>query len=307
MNIYVSVVGGVNIDIIGTPFNNLIQNDSNPGKTTLTLGGVARNIAENLSKLDIRTEFITVLGSDTHSEDIQKDCNEKNIGLTHSKIIQNERTSSYLCINDENGEMQVAISDMEIYKYITPSYLEKKLDVINKSSLCVIDTNIPEDSLIFLMDNCTVPLFMDTVSVSKTERIKNSIHNIHTLKPNIIEAEILSGMKIKNDTDLESASMIIHNKGVKWLFISLGSNGVYYSDGKNSGKLSPIDTKIVSTTGAGDSFLAGVIWSYLKNNDIESCAKAGLAASSICVASALTVSKDISVNNIEEKIKNNWR
>lgn len=157
------------------------------------------------------------------------------------------------------------------------------------------------------MDNCTVPLFMDTVSVSKTERIKNSIHNIHTLKPNIIEAEILSGMKIKNDTDLESASMIIHNKGVKWLFISLGSNGVYYSDGKNSGKLSPIDTKIVSTTGAGDSFLAGVIWSYLKNNDIENCAKAGLAASSICIASALTVSKEISVDNIEEKIKNNWR
>lgn len=305
---YVCVVGGVNIDIIGTPFKNLNQNDSNPGKTTLSLGGVARNIAENLGKLDIKTEFITVLGNDAYAKEIQKDCNDKNISLLHSKIIQNERTSSYLCINDKNGDMHVAISDMEIYKYITPNYLFSKLNEINKSRLCVVDTNIPEDSLNFLMDNCTIPLFMDTVSASKTTKIKNSIHNIHTLKPNIIEAEILSDMKIKNDNDLERVSTIIHNKGVKWLFITLGVNGVYFSDGKIRGKLSPIYTKIVSTTGAGDSFLAAVIWSYLKNNNnIEDCAKAGLAASSICVGSPLTVSKDISVKNLEKIIENNWR
>lgn len=303
---YVSVIGGANIDIIGTPFTNLIHNDSNPGETTLTLGGVARNIAENLSKLDIKTEFITVLGNDTYAYEIQKDCSEKNISLLHSKIIQNERTSSYLCINDKNGEMYVALSDMDIYNHITPNYLNGKLNIINKSSLCVVDTNIPEDSLKFLMDNCTVPLFMDTVSASKTERIKSSIRNIHTLKPNIIEAEILSNMKIKDDKDLEKATTIIHNRGVKWLFISLGGNGVYYSDGTTHGKLPPFYSKIVSTTGAGDSFLAGVIWSYLKNNNIENCAKAGLAASSICVGSPLTVSKDISVVNIKRVLSKHY-
>ena len=304
---YVCLVGGVNIDISGTPFSTLNLRDSNPGKTTLSLGGVARNIAENLSLLGIKTEFITALGNDTYAEEIQNDCKEKNISLTHSIVKKRERTSSYLCINDENGDMHVAISDMKIYNYITPKYLISKLNVINKSRLCVIDTNIPGKSLNFLMDSCTVPIFMDTVSISKTEKIKNSIHNIHTLKPNINEAEILSDMKIKNNNDLKAASDIIHNKGVKWLFISLGTNGVYYSNRDVNGKLPAVLAKIVSTTGAGDSFLAGAIWAFSKGEGIENCAKAGLSASSICVGSPLTVSKDMSVSNLEKILKNHWR
>lgn len=307
MKRYACVVGGANIDIIGTPFKSLNPNDSNPGRTYLTLGGVSRNIAENLSRLDIETEFITVLGSDTYAEEIIKDCKEKGIGLEHSKVLLGERTSSYLCINDEDGEMQVAISDMEIYSHITPAYISDKLSIINESMLCVVDTNIPEETLSFIMDNCNVPIFMDTVSVKKTEKIKNIIHNIYALKPNIIEAEILSGIYIKDYSDLERASSIIHNMGVKWIFVSLGPNGVYYSDGNTSGNLSPIGSKIVNTTGAGDSFIAGVVWSYLQNFDIEMCTKAGLAASSICVESPLTVSNDMSVANLEDKLSKNWR
>ena len=41
-----------------------------------------------------------------------------NISLNHSLVVPKERTSTYLCINDESGEMQLAISDMEIYRYI---------------------------------------------------------------------------------------------------------------------------------------------------------------------------------------------
>src|SRR5690554_6789521 len=104
---YVSVVGGANIDIIGTPYNALNSNDSNPGKTILALGGVARNIAENLSRLDVMVEFITVLGNDSHSREIVDSCNELDISLKHSLTMDNERTSTYLCINNELGEMEI--------------------------------------------------------------------------------------------------------------------------------------------------------------------------------------------------------
>lgn len=304
---YVTVIGGVNIDITGTPFLKLNSNDSNPGKTTLSLGGVARNIAENLSRLDVKIEFITVLGNDGYAREIQNSCENLNISLIHSQIMPHERTSTYLCVNDECGEMQVAISDMEIYKHITPDYLREKLEVINNALACVVDTNIPLDSLIYLMDNSTVPIFLDTVSINKTEKIKDFIHNIHTLKPNIMEAEILSNMKIRNNEDLEKATELIIAKGIKNLFVSLGSKGVYYSDGNTKGKLSVIETEIVNTTGAGDSFLGAVVWAYLKGFNIEKSAKAGMAASSICVKSTLTVSKDISTENIEKILKNNWR
>ena len=304
---YVVVIGGANIDIIGTPFSKPSFFNSNPGKTTMSLGGVARNIAENLSRLDVNVEFITVLGDDSYANEIKNSCAELNISLNHSLIINEERTSTYLCINDESGEMQLAISDMEIYKYITPDFLKGKLDIINNSKVCILDTNIPPESLFYLMDNCKVPIFLDTVSNSKTEKIKDQIHNIHTLKPNIMEAEILSNMKISDHNDLERATNIIINKGVKNLFVSLGSKGVYYTNGKEKGNIPIIESNIVSTTGAGDSFIAAVVWAYLNDYSIEKAAKIGIAASSITVKSKLTVSTDMSVENIESILEKNWR
>ena len=46
---YVAVVGGVNIDIGGQPFRPLIPQDSNPGRVSVSLGGVGRNIAHKQS------------------------------------------------------------------------------------------------------------------------------------------------------------------------------------------------------------------------------------------------------------------
>ncbi|WMM25891.1 carbohydrate kinase family protein [Tissierella sp. MB52-C2] len=304
---YVTVIGGANIDITGTPHYDLNINDSNPGQTILSLGGVGRNIAENLSRLNVNVKFITVLGDDGYSREITNNCEELNISLEHSLIMTNERTSTYLCINDESGEMKVAISDMEIYKYITPGYLKEKLGVINNGKVCVVDTNIPEDSLKYLMDNCNVPIFLDTVSTKKTEKIKDSIHNIYTLKPNIIEAEILSNMKINTIEDLEKATDIILEKGVERLFVSLGAKGVYFTDGNHRGNILPIETKVINTTGAGDSYIAAVIWAYLKGFDLEKSAKAGLSASYICINSSSTVAKNISEEQIINLMENNWR
>lgn len=304
---YVTVIGGANIDITGSPYYNLNPNDSNPGKTIMSLGGVARNIAENLSRMGVDIEFITVLGDDLYSKEIKDSCSKLNISLKHSQTISGERTSTYLCITNELGEMQLAISDMEIYENITPSYLEENLDMINDGAVCIADTNITQESLNYLMDNCKVPIFIDTVSTNKTEKIKNVLHNIHTLKPNIIEAEILSGMKIVNMEDLEKATDLIIDKGVKNIFVTLGPKGVYYTDGKTKGSILPVSTEIINTTGAGDSYLAAVTWAYLNGFDIEQSAKAGLAASSICIRSNMTVSQDISAESIINIMKNNWR
>lgn len=304
---YVTIIGGANIDITGSPYGKLSPNDSNPGKTIISLGGVARNIAENLSRMGVTIEFITVLGDDLYSKEIKSSCKELNISLKHSQVILGERTSTYLCITNELGEMQLAISDMEIYENITPSYLEANLEIINNGLACVLDTNIPQESLDYIMDNCKVPVFIDTVSTSKTEKIKHILHNIHSLKPNIIEAEILSDMRISNLDDLEKATDIIIGKGVKNIFLTLGSKGVYYTDGKSKGSIPPIATDVANTTGAGDSFLAAVIWAYLKGFDIEDSAKAGLSAASITIGSDMTVSKDITELNIEKLLKKHWR
>ena len=306
MRDYVTIVGAVNIDITGSPYDKLNINDSNPGYVKNTLGGVGRNIAENLARLDAKVELITVLGDDFYAEEIKQDALANNIGLKYTKSFKDSRTSLYLCINDHEGEMKLALSDMDLYENITIEFLEERLEFINSSLACVIDTNIPEESIKYLIDKVSVPIFIDTVSVKKTEKIFNLLHNIYSLKPNIYEAEILSGVEIKNVDDVKKAAKIITDKGVKRLFISMGKDGVYYKDEFNEGILPSLSLDIVNTTGAGDSFFAAIIWSYLNGNDVEQSAKIGLAASYICLQSQDTVSKEMSIDKIKSLIKD-WR
>ena len=65
---YVVVVGGVNVDIGGKSSAPLVRADSNPGRVSVSLGGVGRNIAHNLSLMCIDTLLLTAYGDDLHGE-----------------------------------------------------------------------------------------------------------------------------------------------------------------------------------------------------------------------------------------------
>lgn len=73
---YVTVIGGSNIDIQGFPKNKLLMNNSNPGEINISLGGVGRNIAENICRLGISTKLISALGNDTYGNLILSKCKE---------------------------------------------------------------------------------------------------------------------------------------------------------------------------------------------------------------------------------------
>ena len=61
---FVSVIGGLNIDLQGSTDNPLVFNDSNPGEITMSAGGVGRNIAENIAKLNIHSKILSYVGND---------------------------------------------------------------------------------------------------------------------------------------------------------------------------------------------------------------------------------------------------
>ena len=181
---YVVVVGGVNIDIGGRPFSNLIAEDSNPGTVTTSLGGVGRNIAHNMSLLDVDVRLLTAYGDDANGQRVAASCSELGIDLSSALLVPGASTSTYLYIANADGDMAMAINDMEICKKITPSYLASKLSILNNAQVVVFDTNIPAESVAYLANNVTAPLFCDPVSVNKADKIIPHLSKIHTLKPN---------------------------------------------------------------------------------------------------------------------------
>ena len=299
---YVAVVGGVNVDIGGRSFAPLVEADSNPGSVSISLGGVGRNIAHNMALMGLEVRMLTALGEDLNGQRVAASCAELGIDLSNALRISDAATSTYLYLTDPEGEMALAVSDMEICKKITPAYLAANLGLLNNAQAVVADTNIPEESLLYLAENLTVPLFVDTVSTKKAEKIRPILHKIHTLKPNRLEAELLSGVKIESPADVAKAADKLTELGLHRMFISMGADGVYAAMGENRAKLSNIPGNMVNTTGCGDAFMAALVWAYLQGSDLEQTALAGLAAGSIAMESGETINPAMSAEALKARM-----
>ena len=300
---YAVVVGGVNVDIGGKPFAPPVAADSNPGTVSISLGGVGRNIAHNLSLMGTDVRLLTAYGDDIHGHRVAASCSELGIDLSHARRISGGTTSTYLYLMDEQGEMVLAVSDMEICKKITPTYLSAHLGLLQNAQVIICDANIPEESLIYLAENCAVPLFCDPVSTVKAEKLRPILHKIHTLKPNRLEAELLSGVKIETTEDVAKAADALLELGVHRVFISMGANGVYAAMGSQRILLPNLPGNAVNTTGCGDAFMAALAWAYLEGMDLKETALVGLAAGAITMESPETINPAMSATAIRNRIK----
>lgn len=299
---YAVVVGGVNMDIGGSSFAPLVARDSNPGTVRVSLGGVGRNIAHNMALLGMDVRMITALGDDLYAQKVSSSCAQLGIDLSASLTVAGGHTSTYLFIAGNDGDMELGISDMEIYSNITPRFLAGKKALLDSAQLVVADTNIPGESIEWLADNCRAPLFLDPVSTSKAMKAKTVLGKLHTLKPNRIEAAILSGVEITDDESLWRCARTLLDTGLERVFISLGGEGVYAA-GRNEEplKIPCFEGKMVNTTGCGDAFMAALAWSYCEGMNLAESARSGLAASAVAMEGEATINPDLCARAVIER------
>ena len=301
---YICVLGGSNMDIVGFPSKTLIPHDSNPGKVKLSLGGVGRNIAENLVHLGISTKLISAIGDDMYGKKIMEHASSIGLDMKNSMILSQRPTSTYLAILDEKGDMHSAISQMDIFDELTIDFIQSQRQVIENSRLCVIDTNMPENIINYVLNNFkNTDFFLDTVSTAKAAKVKNLIGGFHTIKPNKIEAELLSGMTIYGMADLLKTSEYFLEKGVKRVFITLGEEGVFFNDGHAHKLIASPKTDVINATGAGDAFIAALAYCHFNNMPIEDSARFAISSAILALSYEETINPNISKEKVYKKMK----
>jgi len=149
------VIGGANIDLRGRPVGEVLErHTSNPGRINVGSGGVGRNIAHNLALLNVPVTLLSAVGDDGEGIRILEETGRAGV-KTEQMIISGEHpTGIYLAILDSGGEMEAAVSDMQILEEITVEYLRSKAYLIKESKIVVMDTNIPEESIEYVVDLC---------------------------------------------------------------------------------------------------------------------------------------------------------
>lgn len=141
---YCVVIGGINIDIQGFCNAAHIEKDSNPGVITRNLGGVGRNIAENLVRLGMRTELITVLGNSPSWDALISRIEHLGISLSHSPRLADVPLPTYLCILERDGGLVSAVADMRAIEKLQIEHLESQDSLLRKAACIIVDGNLPK-------------------------------------------------------------------------------------------------------------------------------------------------------------------
>ena len=296
---YVVVVGGINMDICGRSEKKLIPADSNPGTVTMSPGGVGRNIAHNLCLLGARTCFLTALGGDIWAQQAEADCLRLGMDLGCAVRVPDGKTSTYLFLTEPDGDMALAVCDTAISRAITPAALEARMAVLNGAAAVVLDANLLPESIRYLAEHCSVPLFVDPVSVGKAEKLRPILGRLHTVKPNRIEAAYLSGIEIRDRGSLFAAADRLLETGVRRVVISLAGDGALLADRQEKLLLPCYPTELVDVTGGGDAMMAALVYGYLTGRSFAESGRLALAAASLAVGCRVTNNPNLSVSALE--------
>ncbi len=269
----ITVIGGANTDIGGSPAASLRLYDSNPGRIEVRPGGVGRNIAHDLRLLGAEVRLIAAVGDDLFGRELLRGCAALGIDVSYMLTVPGARSSTYLYVKNTAGDMHVGIADMDIVQNVTPDYLRPLLGEINASDAVVADANLSEETLAFLADNCKVPLYADPVSTAKAPRLKPLLPRLAAFKPNALEASLLSGENYPG-----KAARALLRLGVGRVFVSLGAGGMLAAQGDEVLRLPCVPGPVVNTTGAGDAAMAAVVWGGVQGWDLRRTLEAALKA-----------------------------
>jgi len=319
------VIGGANIDLRGKPAGEVLERrTSNPGKINISSGGVGRNIAHNLALLNVPVTLLSAVGDDGEGIRILEETGKAGVNMEQVIISGEHPTGIYLAILDEKGEMEVAVSDMQILEEITVEYLRSKAYLIKESKIVVMDTNIPEQSIEYVVDLCNkvkVPILVEPVSVEKAKKLRKVLDgsgkwHINYITPSEDELESIleTEMGGYQDMGLVRAAEELKRRGVKKVIVTLGKRGIYVyyggADGSNEGGqdepskfMAPYKGKVVDVTGAGDALVAGLVYGIYKGYSLEVAARFGLASAALTISTKETVRRDLKEGLLRSRIE----
>ncbi|MDQ0199415.1 carbohydrate kinase [Neobacillus ginsengisoli] len=299
-------IGGANTDRKARTNQKVRLYSSNPVKITEACGGVARNFAENLSRLGLYTSLMTCVGDDKEGDWLLHKTKSQGVDVSQVWVFPTERTGTFTTLLDINGESIVSMADMNIYEKITTSMFDERWSYIVASQAVFLDTNIPKESISYLIKRCSdenIPLYIDPVSPAKARKLPFRLDGVELLIPNREEAEILAEMKIDSIEDCQLACEKIRLRGVQKVIITLGDQGVYFFSPEESGHLPCFKTDVVDVTGAGDAFASCVIYGIMNEETLLNACRLGLAGAALTLQTEESISSFLKPEKLKEIVK----
>jgi pseudouridine kinase len=306
MSSHILVIGASSVDIKARAMGALGPGSAIRGQIRSSLGGVARNIAENLACLGVSTTLLSVVGADGAGKRLLAQANESGIDTRHVLVAPDGRSGSYVVVFNDTGGRYVSVDDMVIVERLSRRYINDRRRLFRDASMVVIDANLPFETLetVFrLAGQYGVPVCADPTSQSLASRLCPFLGSLFMVTPDLAEAEALLGQGpiVGRDDAIKAAKLLIA-RGIRIAVITLAEFGVCYATSNESGHVPALDIDVVDLTGAGDALTAAVIFGLLEEMPVGEAMRLGVAAAALTIQSRDTVYRELSLEKLYDQL-----
>ncbi len=290
------VMGGAHVDRRGRIAGETAPGASNPGAWFVEAGGGAFNAARNLARLGHRVRLVSPRGGDADGEIVAAAAAAAGVEDTPF-IFLDRATPSYTAIIERDGNLVIALADMELYRLFSPRRLQQRAmrEAMAAAGLVLTDANLPADTLSAMATAAKaadVPIAGIAISPAKVTRFRESLAALAFLFMNEAEARMLTGAAPDDPAGWPKA---LRAAGLQAGVVTRGGRGVVAFDATGAALVRPPDIPALGdVTGAGDSLASGFLAAWTGGAAVGEALRHGVAAAAITVRSPLAVAEEMS-------------
>ena len=286
------VIGAVFVDIKGYPEANFIPTGRNAGRVEQVHGGVARNVAEDIANCELRPTFVSLVDDSGTGMDVVRKLNDHKVNTNYIRQIR-DGMGTWLAVFDNDGDVYASISKRPDLMPIVDILDEKGDEIISNADSIVIEICIDKEIVkrVFkLAKKYNKKVFAVVANMSIAQQRRDFLQSIDCFVCNIQEAGMLFADDYSGKTKEEMVEIVSQKviaAQIPSMIVTMGGDGAVYADKFGDKGYCPARrVEVKDTTGAGDSFCAGVAIGLTYGKTLaESCEIGAHLAASVIVTS----------------------
>ena len=286
------VIGAVFVDIKGYPESNFIPAGRNAGRVEQVHGGVARNVAEDIANCELRPTFVSLVDSSGTGLDVVRKLNDHKVDTRYIRQTR-DGMGTWLAVFDNDGDVFASISKRPDLMPIADILDEHGDEIFANADSVVLEICIDKEIVkrVFkLAKKHNKKVFAVVANMSIAQQRRDFLQSIDCFVCNIQEAGMLfsddySDRSKEEMVDIVSQKVIAAQ--IPSMIVTMGGDGAVYADKFGDKGYCPARrVEVKDTTGAGDSFCAGVAIGLTYGKTLaESCEIGSHLAASVIVTS----------------------
>lgn len=279
----ICVIGSLNMDLV-------VNVDQMPKKGQTLIGSKFREIpggkggnqAVAASRLGGDVRMIGKVGDDGFGQRLLNQLKADKVNIDYIQVEEGPSGVAIITV-DKNAENSIVVSPGANFK-LTESDIDKCIDAIKESNVVVIQLETPIDTIKYALEKSKELGKFTILNPAPAVKLSDDIiKNVDLLTPNETELEILSGVTIESEEDIQKAANVMIQKGVKQLIVTLGSKGSLYLDKDKTEFKKSYKVEAIDTTAAGDSYTGALSVAFSQGKSIDEAMDFASKVGALCV------------------------